>query len=146
MSARTKEIYDNVIPSSNSVMAFTLNELSQITTNREFEKIAFSMLKSIGNNLTRHASSFAHWGALMLNHVNNFYTIVITGPDAGLWQHELYEKCKYPLKIILWGNDGATLPVFHGRLGKGQTTIYVCAGNVCKLPVHSVEEALRQIC
>ena len=38
-------------------------------------------------------------------------------------------------------NDGS-LPMLKGKYIDGQTTIYVCRNNECKLPVTSIEEVL----
>jgi len=140
--ARSKEIYDHVIPSSNSVLATVFHDLYHVTGEQRYIKASTEMLAAVAQNLEKHASSFTNWGALILNSVQKFYLIVITGPDAQRWYHDLIAKSKYPLKMVLWSDREVDLPVFKGRFNNTENAIYICVDNVCGLPVYSVDEAL----
>ncbi len=50
-----------------------------------------------------------------------------------------------PNAVFLGGRDEGGLELLKGKLQEGETFIYVCKKNVCKLPVRSVEEALGQV-
>ena len=143
--ARSKEIYDNVIPSSNSVLATVFHDLYQVTGKQQYFKGSTEMLAAISQNLNKNATSFTNWGALMLNIVQKFYLVVITGPDAKSWYHELMKKSSYPLKMVIWTDKEVDLSVFNGRFSNAENAIYICVDNVCRLPVHSVDAALEHI-
>ncbi len=52
----------------------------------------------------------------------------------------------YHPNIFIAGSIGnSEIPIFKDRFIKDKTKIYVCTGSECKLPVETVEEALKQI-
>ena len=42
-------------------------------------------------------------------------------------------------------NKSSELPLLEGKFLNGETTIFVCVDKTCKLPVNTLEEALKQI-
>ena len=85
-----------------------------------------------------------HWGTLFAFRSSPLAEIAIVGPKATSTALE-FEKRYIPNKIII-GSNASSLPLLQGKVALGDTTtIYVCYDKSCKLPVHSTEEALRQI-
>ena len=62
--------------------------------------------------------------------------------------HDLYrldlEQFYYPNRIFAGAEEASELPVLQQRF-TGETTIYVCEGNTCRLPVKEVAAAAAQI-
>lgn len=142
--ARKIDVTDNVIPASNSSIAQSLLVLGLIYDKPEYKQIAEKMIKRVEDKLIAYPSAFSNWGILYLNLVYPFYTVVFTGEDSGKISKEL-NKSYFPDIIKAGSSGGSKLPVFKDRFVKDKTKIYVCTGNECKLPVESVEEAIKQI-
>jgi len=142
--ARKHEIYDNVIPSSNSVMAGVLQILGLIFEDEKYLDISEKMLFKIQDQFMSYPSAFANWGSVMLQMAFPFYTVVVTGKEFREKAASM-QKIHHPNVFFCASESGSELPVFANRYVEGETLIYVCSGNECKLPVTSVETAVRFI-
>jgi hypothetical protein len=138
--ARKHEIYDNVIPSSNSVMAGVLDILGQVYERNDFLEISLKMVLNIRDHLMKYPSAFANWGSVMLKQAHPFYTVVVTGPQY-VEKVVAMSKFYHPQVFFCGSEAGSGLPIFKDRFVKGETMIYVCSGSECKLPTSSVDEA-----
>ena len=65
--SRTVEFRDNVIPSSNSIMANNLFKLSHYYDNSEYLDTSHSMVKNIIDQIEVYPSGFSNWLNLILN-------------------------------------------------------------------------------
>lgn len=140
--ARKQEIMDNVIPSSNSVMANNLYKLGHFFDQQNYLEISLSMLRNVHPHIKSYGSAYSNWAILLLNNVFGLYEIAITGTEAEEKRKEI-EKYYIPNKILLGGTSG-TLPLLTDRL-TAETKIYVCRNKTCLLPVKEVVEAIKQI-
>lgn len=141
---RKKELTDNVIPSSNSMMALVLFNLSQILENDEYQRIAERMVKMMGENIRNYPGAFSGWATAWFNFSENYSEVVVCGNNA---QNHVLRLLKesLPLKIVVGSKGESSLPVFRYRYFPGSTRIYVCRDKVCKNPVVDIEEAISQI-
>jgi hypothetical protein len=139
---RTLEIYDNVIPSSNSVMAKNLFRLSWLLDKPDYRLIAKKMMDQISGNLAEYPSGYSNWSQLLLNLAGSHNEVAIVGPDALKLLREL-QKHYLPQVISCAGTTENKLPLLKNRYVPGKTLIYVCQENSCQLPVETVEEALE---
>ncbi len=140
--ARKQEVTDNVIPSSNSVMAHNLFKLGHLFDDSRYVNISSQQLRNIHPHIKRYGSGYSNWASLLLNHVFGIFEIAITGPETEAKRAEL-EKNYIPNKIILGGTPG-TLPLLQDKEGR-ETKIFVCQNSTCSLPVTNVEDAIKQI-
>jgi uncharacterized protein YyaL (SSP411 family) len=138
---RTIEIHDNVIPSSNSVMAKNLFRLSYLLDRPDYLKTAQKMFNLIIGNMADYPSGYSNWSQLMLNLTGNHFEVVIVGEDAISLQNEL-QKNYLPHVVFCAGTSENDLPLLQNRFVSGKTLIYICQNNSCQLPVKTVEEAL----
>ena len=139
--ANSIEKDDNVIPSSNAVMATNLFYLSRLTGNLDYEKQAVEMLQYLQNDLTRYPEGYTQWGQLLLHITFNFYEIAVVGKQA---ENEMltFRRSRYKPNIIwVFSAKESKVDLLQNRYVKGETFIYVCEGGVCQLPVRSVGEA-----
>ncbi len=143
--ARKKEIFDNVIPASNSAMAMNLFIMSKYYDNSDYLQKANSMLSKILPLLCTEPQYLTNWGTLSVLHVKPIAEVAIVGEKALAFSMEI-SKHFFP-NIILAGTTGnSEMPLLHERQAiNGKTTVYVCFNKTCKLPVKTVEEALKQI-
>lgn len=141
---RNFEYRDNVIPSSNSVMAKNLFFLSKYYGNKEYEEVSHQMLKNVLDEIEQYPSGFSNWLDLLSNYQEKFYEVVIVGNDA-LEKIKTLSAHYLPNKIMagsLVENDG---PLFQNRYVDDATLIYVCVNNTCQLPVEETRQAIKII-
>jgi uncharacterized protein YyaL (SSP411 family) len=140
--ARKQEIIDNVIPSSNSMMAHNLFKMGHFYVQNEYLNISRQMLRNVHSQIKTYGSGYSNWASLLLYHVFGVYEIAITGIGAEEKRMEL-EKHYIPNKILLGGSSG-TLPLLKDKWAS-ETKIYVCQNKTCLLPVIEVIDAIKQI-
>lgn len=141
---RNIEFLDNVIPASNSVMAKNLFTLSHYYLDRNYTNTAAAMLNNIQTDISKYPTSYSNWMDLMLNYTQPYYELVIVGKDAKQTLKEL-NSFYIPNKLIAASTIESTQEIFEGRYQEDTTLIYVCVNNACKLPVRTVEEAIKLI-
>ncbi|MBT0607692.1 thioredoxin domain-containing protein [Aequorivita echinoideorum] len=142
--ARNFEYRDNVVPSSNSIMAKNLFILSKYFEDSTFAKIAEQMLKNVLPEIERYPSGFSNWLDLLQNFRNDFFEIVVVGKNA-LEKIEELNRHFLPNAVIAGSVGQNDSPLFKNRFQKDKTLIYVCKGNACKLPVEEIEKAIQII-
>jgi uncharacterized protein len=140
--ARKQEVFDNVIPSSNSAMANNLFKLGHFFDDREYLRKASQMLKNVQPFMKDYGSGYSNWGNLLLNEVFGIYEIAITGEEAGMKRAEL-ERYYIPNKILLGGTSGS-LPLLQDKWSD-KTRIFICQNRTCQMPVEHISDALKQI-
>ncbi|WP_221391292.1 thioredoxin domain-containing protein [Dyadobacter sp. NIV53] len=143
--ARKKELFDNVIPASNSIMASNLFILGKILDHEKYEKLSDGMLSRMRKILMADVQWVTNWGALYCLRTTPTTEIAIVGNDADSLRKDL-DRFFIPNKVVTGTKNESQLPLLHNRTDRnGQSVIYVCYDKTCQLPVTSVEEALIQI-
>lgn len=143
--ARKKEVFDNVIPSSNSVMAQQLLRLSVILDRPDWRVIAEKMTGRLTQILAQEPSYLSNWGVLATELINGIAEVAIVGPDY-LRVRKEFGNGYQPFAVFMGTSDRSDLPLLHDKKMIGNnTTIYVCFNKVCKLPVTSVSAAIDQL-
>ena len=139
--SRTVEFRDDVIPSSNSIMANNLFLLSHYFDNEKYLETATAMLNNVTPQIDLYPNSFSNWLDLMLKISDSFYEVAIVGEDAVSKTIEINKSFK-PNKLIIGSLNDSDLPLLKNRYVNNDTFIYVCVKKACKLPVKTSEEAL----
>jgi uncharacterized protein YyaL (SSP411 family) len=140
--ANNVETLDNVIPSSNSVMAHNLFTLGHLLARGEYLELSASMMQKMQGRFEQYPMGFAHWGRLILLHLHPFYEVVVVGPSARSRVKSMIGEF-LPHALVAGSKGQSDLPLFHNRLEGELTRIYVCRDNVCQLPVEDPEEARK---
>lgn len=139
------EIEDNVIPSSNSVMANNLMHLGMLYDNKAYVEMSKKMTNNVRDKMLRFPGYFANWSSCLLKQVHMPFEIAIVG-DAALDLKKALDAYYLPNVIVCGSKKGnSTLPLLKNKYVAGKTLIYVCQGKTCQLPVESIEEALQLI-
>ena len=141
--SRSYETTDNVIPASNSIMANNLFYLGHYFDHEDYLKMSRSMLNNVKKKMYSYGSGYSNWGNLMMHYTFPFYEVVITGGEYKIKSDEL-ANYYIPNKILLGASAKSDLPLFENRF-TNKTLIYVCENKTCKMPVESVEEAVKQL-
>lgn len=142
--ARKTEVNDNVVPASNSSMAKALFKLGHLSFNEPYIQRSKQMLRNVSPQMPKYGPGYSNWAQLMLFELYPFYEVVITGEEA----HQFGEKLRLdygPDRLLLGATEKSELPLFESRFFEGKTTIFVCVNKACQLPVHNVDEALKQM-
>ena len=139
--SRTVEFRDDVIPSSNSIMANNLFLLSHYFDNQDYLETAIKMMNNISPEIDPYPNGFSNWLDLMLKISDSFYEVAIVGEDAVSKTIEINKSFK-PNKLIIGSLNDSGLPLLKNRYVNNDTFIYVCVKKACKLPVKTSEEAL----
>ena len=102
------------------------------------------MLVNVHGNLIKNPLYYSNWARLLLFFLDPPSEVVIMGPKARNVRKNL--DAYFLPSVILAGSDKpGNLPLLKNRFVKSKNLIYVCKGNVCKIPVNSAEEAVIQI-
>jgi uncharacterized protein YyaL (SSP411 family) len=139
---RQYEIPDQVIPSSNSVMAMNLYFLGTIFDNPDYIKMAGKMLSNVYTNLTNSSVHFANWAKLHILFVNTPFEVTILGKKCMEFNKKLQEQF-FPDVILTGGKEEGKLALLQHKLMKNQTSIYICKDKTCRLPMNDVDEVLK---
>ncbi|WP_311136603.1 thioredoxin domain-containing protein [Hymenobacter cellulosilyticus] len=143
--ARKKELFDNVIPASNSVMAHNLLRLSLHLEKEEYRELAARMLGQVQELVVKEPQHLTTWAALYAALLQPMAEIAIVGPDAEALREELGRHF-LPHAVVAGTTEASELPLLlHRTAQNGQTTLYVCFNRACQQPVYSVADALAQL-
>ncbi len=142
---RNFDLNDNVIPSSNSVIANNLFKLSKHFENSEYLKISEKMLNTVSSQIKDYPQGYSNWLNLRLNLNNSFYEVVVMGPNANSIVGEINRN--YLPNILIAGSEteDESLPLLKHRFKEGMDLIYVCKNGTCQLPVETIKSALALI-
>ncbi len=142
--ARQKEISDNVIPSSNSVMAQNFWTLGLLLANDQYTTQAKTMLATMYSTIQEYPNFHANWASLLGQVIHEPYEVAILGESPQIIRQALDQQY-LPNVLFLGGESEGSLALLENKLVEGQTTIYVCQNKICKMPVTQVDRALAQI-
>ncbi|MCB0473756.1 MAG: thioredoxin domain-containing protein, partial [Flavobacteriaceae bacterium] len=142
--ARKIDTDDNVIPSSNSMMARNLFLLGHYFSNKAFLRTADQMVHNMKERIVEYGAGASNWALLYADFVGDFYEIAIVGEKAPELLKEI-DQLYIPNKLIAGSAVETQLPVLNYKYKPGETIIYVCVDGACKLPVTETEKALEQI-
>jgi uncharacterized protein YyaL (SSP411 family) len=142
--ARKKEIFDNVIPSSNALMARNLFTLGTLLDRADWKAQSVSMVSKLKSLIESEPGYMCHWAVLFSEIIHTPAEIVISGIDTLAVRQELH-KHYLPFTVTVGSDTLSELSLLKGREPKRETQIYVCKNKTCQFPVTSVAEAIHQI-
>ena len=142
---RKKELFDNVISASNSVMARNLYHAGLLFDRTEDQAQATAMLSRMMPLLKKDPAYLSNWACLLTELATPTAEIAIVGPDYPTTVLELNQQY-YPNKLLVGTGSKSDLPLLqHREPLESRTTIYVCYNKTCQLPVHATHEAWEQL-
>ena len=141
---RTIEFRDNVIPSSNSIMAKNLFKLYHYFDKQEYFDLSKKMALSVTNEFEVYPSGYSNWFDLIYNLKSKFYEVAIVGENAIEKATELNKKY-LPNKLVIGSSTSNDLPLLQNRFVNGKTLIYVCVNKACKMPTENLDESINMI-
>ncbi|MBT8235438.1 MAG: thioredoxin domain-containing protein [Bacteroidia bacterium] len=140
---RTLEREDNVIPSSNSVLAQVAFKLNRYFPLSIYEEIYAKMRNHIPE-LGRSIGAYANWMQLYLWELYPFHEVVVVGRDYKQ-KSELIQSSYLPQSILAASESEEGLDLFKGRAHNENTRFYICEHGTCQLPLEDPLEALQKL-
>ena len=145
--ANKKELFDNVIPASNSMMARNLHRLSLLCYQEKYAEISRKMLGGMQDLITRDPGFLCNWANLYLETLVPTAEIAILGNGAENLALE-FQKAYLPNIVLAWSESPTeSAPILQGKTpdSKGNALIYVCFDRACRRPVSTLDKALAQL-
>ncbi|MEM1137948.1 MAG: thioredoxin domain-containing protein, partial [Bacteroidota bacterium] len=128
-----------------AIMAHNLFTLGHILELEKYLSIAKQMLVTLNPMVEKEPRYLAHWASLYLKFLNPQVEIAVVGKEYLQVSAKLHQQY-LPNTMIQACEISSKLPLLAQKEAiNGKTTIYVCRNKTCQLPVHTVEEALKQV-
>lgn len=134
------EVFDNVIPASNSIMAHNLFKLGHVSGNSNWIERSKQMMLSRIGGFPDQFTALSNWGILGLNISNAFFEVAIIGSKSKEVLQEA-SRAYWPNALMVFSQEDSKISLFKDRFVEGKTLIYVCQNQACKLPVTRWEQA-----
>ena len=142
---RPKELYDNAVPSGNSVAAEVLQRLALLTGEAKYEDAGVEALRLIRDTMGEVPTAFGHALCALDLYVSRAKEVAIVGDPGSAATRALAAEVTterfMPNHVLAVAEteDRAsfdTVPLLRDRIAlEGRPTAYVCERFVCKLPV-----------
>ena len=138
------ELFDNVIPSSNSIMAENLIKISKLFDESKYYKIGENMLLNVIKICKYEHSFLSNWLNVLLNYRIGFNEIILTGKNTTSTIRKI--NLKYLTnKVILASEKKNKMKILKGKIFSEKINIYLCKNKVCQLPVNNLDELNKLI-
>jgi hypothetical protein len=150
---RPKDLFDNAVPSANSVMALGLQKLALLTSERDYEHQANAAMGLVRDLLERSPSGFGTMLQAVDFLTGDAVEIVIIGDphdDDTRVLADAVHSHYLPAKVLLVAPETAAgdarLELLEGRTTiEGRAAAYVCRRGACKRPVTSPVELVSEL-
>lgn len=136
---RKREVFDNVTPAGNSVMARNLYRLAVYTGNSQYQAKADAMMATMQPAISAYGGSVANWASVLLEFGAPVQEVAIVGEQYQNFAEAIAQVFN-PQRMIMAapsGNDA--WPLLQGRGAAGETLIYKCENYACQRPVNTLE-------
>jgi uncharacterized protein YyaL (SSP411 family) len=152
---RPKELYDNAVPSGNSVAADVFQRLALLTGDASLERMGVSALRLIRDVLGRAPTGFGHALQALDLYLGPAQEVAIVGPPDDPSTKALVDEvltARFLPNVVLAmaapedHDAAAEVPLLRDRaLIDGKPTAYVCRRFACRLPVTSPGDLAAQL-
>ena len=131
---RSMELQDNVIPSSNAMMAMNLYLLSRYFDESNYLNRAQQMLALLQKEINNTIPWYSKWAQVALLMENSKEELVVSGPSAKEWICQIQKNYR-PNLIFSVAHKDTHLPLNKNRFSADATVAYHCIDNACSLPI-----------
>ena len=145
--ANKKELFDNVIPSSNSLLARGFHRLGLLTYEEKYGKVASRMLGGMKELVEREPGFLCNWANFYLESLVPTAEIAIVGRGAKAKAMAL-QQGYLPNAVVAWSETPTeSVPLLQQKTpdSEGNALIYVCVDRRCLRPLSEVADALAQL-
>ncbi len=152
---RSKQLFDNAIPSSNSVALQNLIRLSKLTALPLYEDYIQKLLNIYGAEIEKYPRSFSMVLSVFNTYIQENAEIIIFENDDKINADKYLEIIRnkelnnYTLLYVTQSNYTELLniaPFLENYNNKAQNcVVYICKNHQCNLPVSNIEDLIKQI-
>jgi uncharacterized protein YyaL (SSP411 family) len=132
--SRPRELSDNVISASNSILARSLWQLGHYFDQEVLKEMADVMLQTVLQDALRNGPFYAEWASLLWEMIYPPYEVAFTSEEASAQAMQLLRQ--YLPQVITMG-PSEKIPLMEG---KTSPQIYVCRNHTCLTPLEEVSE------
>lgn len=140
--ARKMEINDNVIPSSNSVMARNLYYLGKYFHEASWLDRARIMFANVYEGMENYGSGYSNWGMILLHEIYGLAELVAMPEAEGI---QAIRKEGLPFALLAKTHADEALPMSANKVGADPKQFFVCFEGTCLLPTNDLQTAISQI-
>lgn len=140
---RKLETEDNVLPSSNAVMAHVLYRLGVYYSQDSHLEQSAQMIARMAASISKAVPYYARWARLSGMMRFGTLEVAVVGEEATALASALQQH--YLPDCLILGGTTENLPLLEGKSVPGETRIYVCRERVCQRPATTESEALERI-
>ncbi|HYT29867.1 MAG TPA: thioredoxin domain-containing protein [Actinomycetota bacterium] len=151
---RPKELFDNAVPSGNSVAAEVLQRLAHLTGDQTLERIGVSALRVTRDLMLRAPSAFGHALSAVDLYLGTATEVAVVGEVADEETKALVREVwdRFLPNVVLAagppgdGETAAAVPLLADRpLVDGKPAAYVCERFTCQRPVVDPADLAAQL-
>jgi uncharacterized protein YyaL (SSP411 family) len=135
--ARKHEIMDNVIPSSNSILARQFYKLGYLFDDSILLNQALQMLSTVYPSMESYGSAYSNWASLYLEEAIGMHQWVCSGTKSSTFRSAI-DSYYLPNKLVSGGQNSA-LPLTNNRISE-TNQLFHCLGHHCSLPIQDVNQ------
>ena len=141
--SRKIEFSDNVIPSSNAVMAYNLWRLGHLLSKTAYSDLAKEMLNKVQHLYDKYSLYFSTWHQLHLATIQGQIEVAITGPKYDDYVRTLQQHY-FPFTLFCGGQE-ESLPQLKNKVKPEHTHIFICQNKTCSSPQTNVKESIKML-
>lgn len=142
--ARKIDTNDDVISSSNSILAKCLMQMGYLFDENKYHQICDKMLLQIQPKLKKHPMGYSNWFQVVLYKWYGFNQLVCVGMDAEQYRFGLHKQY-LPNKLALVVIEKSKIPLLADKEMADGTKFYRCVDKSCGLPTNSIHNFWEQI-
>jgi uncharacterized protein YyaL (SSP411 family) len=141
--SRKIEFSDNVIPSSNAVMAHNLWRLGHLLSKIAYTDLAKEMLNKVQHLYDKYSLYFSTWHQLHLATIQGQIEVAVTGPKYDDYARALQQHY-FPFTLFCGGQE-ERLPQLKNKVTPKYTQIFICQNKTCSSPQTNVKESIKML-
>src|SRR5690606_34792719 len=134
--ARTRDIFDNALPSATSSAIAAVSLAGIILGDRNYTQIAQQSLQRNVSMMAEHGTAFGSMLQSMVVHTQDTWELVVVGPDPQPFLEVWQQSRRTDVDMFFSAEPGDFGPSSNDRtMISAKTTAYLCSNAVCRLPV-----------
>jgi uncharacterized protein len=142
---RKTDLYDNALPSGNSIMAQNLLRIGYIQADEGMLAHGRRMLLQVKPLVEQYPLSFQIWAVTMQREAHGWLEIAVTGAAAAQ-NGKILSKAYIPNSVMAIETEVlASSSLLNDRVGQSESLVYICTDMVCGMPQAEVSAALHTI-
>jgi uncharacterized protein YyaL (SSP411 family) len=103
------------------------------------------MVESLSHLIQSEPGFMSYWAIVYTELKKGMAEVVFVGKDIESLRND-FQRHYLPYTILQGTSEDSDLPLVKDKTAtNGKATIYVCYNKTCKLPVHTVDEAIQQV-